>query len=208
MNLRLFIAVEPPESVRRKLAAMQTVLGRPDPREEAAGQRPGGRPAPASGMKWVAPEAIHLTLQFLGAVPEENVARITAELAAAATASRPLILQLKGAGGFPNARRPRVLWAGLAGDVEPLTALVQDLGRRLAPLGYPPEERPFSPHFTLGRARDPRGAPGFGGALAQLAAERGVAWRAVDVCLFRSHLSPTGAQYEVLARAPLGASPD
>jgi 2'-5' RNA ligase len=205
MNLRLFIAVEPPESVRRKLAAMQAVLGRPDPREEAAGQQPGARPSPANEVKWVAPEAIHLTLQFLGAVPAENMERITAELAAAATASRPLILQVKGAGGFPNARRPRVLWAGLAGDVEPLTKLVQDLGRRLAPLGYPPEERPFSAHFTLARARDPRGAPGFGGGLAQLAAEKGVVWRAVEVCLFRSHLSPTGARYEVVARAPLGA---
>lgn len=214
MNLRLFIAIEPPEAVRRRLAAMQGALKR---QMQAPEQPPGGaepqprrptrssfRPPKADEVKWVAPEGIHLTLQFLGAVPEERVERITAALSEAAAGARPLHLEVKGAGGFPNARRPRVLWAGVAGDVEPLAALVADLGRRLAPLGYPPEERAFSPHLTLGRARDQRGVPGLAGGLAQLSSEEGTIWRATEVCLFRSHLSPAGARYEVIARAPLG----
>ncbi len=118
--------------------------------------------------------------------------------------SRPLPLEVKGAGGFPNARRPRVVWLGFAGDVPALAALALDLGRRLAPLGFSPEERPYAPHLTLGRARDARGAPGLGGALAHAAEGEGIAWRAAEVVLVESHLSPKGPRYEAIARAPLG----
>jgi 2'-5' RNA ligase len=155
-------------------------------------------------VKWVAPESIHLTLHFLGAVLEERVGGIEAAVAEAAAGARALFLEVKGAGGFPNARRPRVLWAGVVGDVQPLAALVVDLGRRLAPLGFPAEDRPFSPHLTLGRARDSRGAAGLAGGLAKLSAQEGVSWRAADICLIRSVLSPAGAKYEILSRAPLG----
>jgi 2'-5' RNA ligase len=97
-----------------------------------------------------------------------------------------------------------VLWAGVRGEVAPLAALVSELGRQLGPLGFPPEERPFSPHLTLGRARDPRGAPGLAAALAQAADGPGAPWRASELVLFQSHLSPSGPRYEPLARAALG----
>jgi 2'-5' RNA ligase len=189
-NRRLFVALEPPEPVRRRLAALAAELRR------AAGRA-------ADDVRWVAAENVHHTVQFLGAVPEERVAAIDAALRAAAAEARPLSLEVKGAGGFPNARRPRVVWAGLAGDLEPLAALVQDLGRRLAPLGFPPEERPFSPHLTLGRARDRRGAPGLAGALAHAAQADGAPWRAGELALVESHLSPKGPRYEAIARFPL-----
>jgi 2'-5' RNA ligase len=188
MSLRLFIAIEPPDSVQRKLAAMQSELKRHG----------------SGDVKWVAPEGIHLTLQFLGAVLEERVKGIETAIAEAAAGSRPLLLEVKGAGGFPNARHPRVIWAGVSGDLQPLAALVADLGHRLAPLGFPPEDRPFSPHLTLGRARDSRGASGFAGGLAKLSSEEGASWRASEVCLVRSVLSPGGAQYEVMSRAAMG----
>jgi len=194
MNLRLFVALDPPELVRRRLASMQADL------RKLAGHH-------ADEVRWAAVEGIHLTLQFLGAVPEERVEAVRAALSAAASAARPLALEVKGAGGFPSARRPRVVWAGVGGELEPLAALVADLGRRLAPLGFPPEERPFSAHLTLGRAREGRGAPGLGGALAQAAAGDPVPWRADAVVLYRSHLSPQGARYEALLAAPLGARP-
>jgi 2'-5' RNA ligase len=189
-NRRLFVALEPPEPVRRRLALLAAELRR-------------GAGRAADDVRWVEPEKIHLTLQFLGAVPEERVGAIEEAVRAAAAAARPLSLEVKGAGGFPNARRPRVVWAGLAGDLEPLAALVQDLGRRLAPLGFPPEERPFSPHLTLGRARDRRGAPGLAGALAHAAQADGAPWRAGELALVESHLSPKGPRYEAIARFPL-----
>jgi len=188
---RLFVALEPPDAVLRRLAAAATELRR------AAGRS-------ADDLRWVPAENLHLTLQFLGAVPEERVADVSAALSAAAAAARPLTLEVKGAGGFPNARRPRVVWLGLEGDVDVLAALVADLGKRLTPLGFPPEARPFSPHLTLGRSRDPRGAPGLGGALAAAAQGDGFAWRATEVVLVESHLSPKGPRYEAIARAPLG----
>ncbi len=190
-NRRLFVALDPPEPVRRRLGALSVDLRR------TAGRH-------ADEVRWVPPENVHLTLQFLGAVPEERVAEIEAALRGAAAAGRPLSLELKGAGGFPNARRPRVVWAGVAGEVAALGALVADLGRRLAPLGFAPEERPFSAHLTLGRARDGRGAPGLAGALAHAAEAGGTPWRASDVVLFESHLSPKGPRYEPILRVPLG----
>jgi len=188
---RLFVALEPAEPVRRRIAAAAAGLRR------AAGRA-------ASEVRWVPDENVHLTLQFLGAVPEERVEAVVAVLAAAAAAARPLSLEVKGAGGFPNARRPRVVWLGLGGDVAALSAFAADLGRRLAPLGFPPEARPFSAHLTLGRAREARGAPGLGGALAAAAEEEGIAWRVTDLVLFESHLSPRGPRYEALRRESLG----
>ncbi|SRR5512133_1073532 len=188
-NRRLFVALEPPDAVRRRLAALGVELRR------AAGRA-------ADDVRWVPPENVHLTLQFLGAVPGERVAGVEAALRAAAAQARPLSLEVRGAGGFPNARRPRVVWAGLAGDTAALGQLAQDLGRRLAPLGFPPEERPFSAHLTLGRSRDGRGAPGLAGALASAADAPPAPWRAVEVVLFESHLSPRGPRYEAIARVP------
>ncbi|HEY6105327.1 MAG TPA: RNA 2',3'-cyclic phosphodiesterase [Anaeromyxobacteraceae bacterium] len=195
MNLRLFVALDPPEPVRRRIAAMQAELRR------AAGRH-------ADGVRWVAPEDAHLTLQFLGAVPEERLEALRGALAATAGEARPLALELKGAGGFPSARRPRVVWAGVGGEVEALAGLAAGLGRRLAPLGFPPEERPLTPHLTLGRAREGRGATGLGGALAQVASLEGAPWRAEALVLYRSHLSPAGASYQPLDRFPLGQGRD
>ncbi len=191
VNLRLFVALEPPDLVRRRLSALQADLKR------AAGRGSGD-------VKWVAVDNVHLTLQFLGAVPEERVEAVKAAVAAAAAEARLLHLELRGAGGFPSARRARVLWAGVGGDLAALAALVAALGLRLGPLGFAPDERPFSAHITLGRARDPHGAPGLAAALALAAEAPGAPWRASEVVLFQSHLSPKGPRYEPLARAALG----
>jgi 2'-5' RNA ligase len=191
MNRRLFVALDPPEAVGRRIVAAVAAL-----------RRSAGRAA--DEVRWTGPESLHLTLQFLGAVPEERIAELDGAVRAAAATSKPLQLELRGAGGFPNARRPRVIWLGLAGDLAPLAALAEDLGRRLTPLGFPPEARAFSPHLTIGRARDGRGAPGLGGALAEAAQGEGIGWRAAELVLFESHLEPGGARHEALLRAPLG----
>jgi 2'-5' RNA ligase len=117
---------------------------------------------------------------FLGAVP----GAVEAPRPRRRRGGRPLALELKGAGGFPSARRPRVVWAGVGGEVEALAGLAAELGRRLAPLGFPPEDRPLSPHLTLGRAREGRGAPGLGGALA-----RWPRWRGPVACHRGAHRS-------------------
>jgi RNA 2',3'-cyclic 3'-phosphodiesterase len=190
VNLRLFVALEPPEPVRRRLAALGEALRR------VAG-------AHAGDVRWAPPDRVHLTLQFLGAVPEERLGAVREAVAGAAAEAGPLRLTVSGAGGFPTPRRPRVVWAGVGGDVEELLALAAAIGRHLAPLGFPPDGRPLSPHVTLGRSRDARGAPGLGGAIAGTAAAEPIPWRAGEVVLFRSHLGPAGARHEPLARFPL-----
>jgi len=157
---RLFVALEPTDPVRRRLATTAADL-----------KRSAGRAA--DEVRWVQAENVHLTLQFLGAVPDERVAAVEAAVREAAAGSRVLSLEVKGAGGFPNARRPRVVWVGLQGDLPALAALVQDLGRRLAPLGFAPEARPYARAGARraggagprGRAR--RGGAGRGCALAR-----------------------------------------
>ena len=193
MNLRLFVALDPPDLVRRRLTALQERL------KAASGRR-------AGEVKWVQVENVHLTLQFLGAVPEDRVEVVKAAMATAAASTQPLHLELRGVGGFPSARRARVLWAGIDGDIAPLAKLVAALGKHLGPLGFPPEDRPFSPHLTLGRSRDSGGAPGLAAALAQSSDVHAAPWRASELVLFQSHLSPAGPRYEPLARAPLGGS--
>jgi 2'-5' RNA ligase len=190
-NRRLFVALDPPDPVRRRLAALADELRR-------------GAGRAGEEVRWVRPENLHLTLQFLGAVPEERVTAVEAALReAAAEAGRPLHLQVRGAGAFPNARRPRVIWAGLEGDVAPLVALASALGARLAKLGFAPEDRPFAPHLTLGRAREGRGAPGLAGALAAAALVEPTPWRVPELVLFESHLSPRGPRYEAVTRVAL-----
>ncbi len=195
MNLRLFVALEPPDPVLRRLAAAQGEL------RLAAGRH-------ADEVRWVAPDRLHLTLQFLGSVPEERLEAVRDAVTRAEATSRPLRLEVRGAGGFPSARRPRTIWGGVLGDLDGLQALVVELGRALGSLGFPAGGRAFAPHLTLGRSRDGRGAAGLGGAITAAAGAEPVSWRAEEVVLFRSHLGPGGSRYEALLRAPLGRAVD
>ncbi len=191
MNLRLFVALEPPEPTRRRIAAAQAAL------RALAGRH-------ADDVRWVDPARMHLTLQVRGAVPEERLEAVREAVAAAAATGRPLRLEVRGAGAFPSPRRARVVFGALAGDVDGLGALAGALSRALGPVGFPGDSRPFSPHLTYGRARDGRGATGLGGAIAGAASGEGVPWHAEEVVLFRSHLGPGVARHEPLGSFPLG----
>jgi RNA 2',3'-cyclic 3'-phosphodiesterase len=109
-------------------------------------------------VKWVRPEGIHLTLKFLGDVEDTSEAELRAALGSAAGAGEPrgITLQVDGFGAFPDARRARVIWAGVT--PEPALELLQHrVEQAFAPLGFPTEARAFRPHVTLGRAaRDAR----------------------------------------------------
>ena len=95
------------------------------------------------------------------------------------------------------------MWAGVAAGLEPLTTIAARVEQAMATQGFAPEERPFSPHVTLGRVREPRRAPALSEALAAGAA-RGFGHVAIDsIALMRSDLSPRGARYSELARLPL-----
>jgi RNA 2',3'-cyclic 3'-phosphodiesterase len=152
----------------------------------------------------VAPENLHVTLKFLGAVDEARLPDVTAALDVAASAPA-FDVEVRGLGAFPTVSRPRVLWAGAPGSPT-FTRLADEVDRALTGLGFPPEGRGFTPHVTLGRVREPRRNPPLAEAL-EAAAERPFGMlRVVSVSLMRSDLSPRGARYTELAAVALRLS--
>ena len=136
--IRAFIAVELPDTVKSALSAIQDSL----------------KEMERTAVKWVNPESVHLTLKFLGNVAPDAIPQITEAVSAASRATPPFRLELSELGGFPNLRAPRVLWVGIQGEVDSLSALQKSIDNALIPLGFPPEKKGFSPHLTVGRVRE------------------------------------------------------
>lgn len=191
-TVRAFIALELPEHTKREIAGIQDSL-------RTAAQRQGR--AVAGALKWVAPESIHLTLRFLGPTDEGLLPRLEELLAAAAVDQKAFALMLAGIGAFPNARRPRVLWVGIQGDLERLAALQQRIEEGVVALGFRAEPRGFSPHLTLARVREgqpPAVLAGISSLLATPVRLSDAALRVNSLSLMRSELLPTGARYTSL----------
>lgn len=140
-TIRAFVAIQVPGNVRDALGKLSA---------ELAAQ------VPAGSVRWVKPGAMHLTLRFLGDTAVEKLPALQAALDATTAGQHTLHLRTSGFGCFPNCRRPRVLWAGLAGDLAGVRTLKERLDGHLVPLGWPAEERAFNPHLTLGRVKDGR----------------------------------------------------
>jgi RNA 2',3'-cyclic 3'-phosphodiesterase len=169
---------------------------------EALGQGIERVRAHAPEARWIEPANLHVTLVFLGHVADERMAEIDDALRRGASRHDGLSLSIQGAGAFGARRRPRVLFATLAGDVDRLAALAADLAGELAGIRRP-EDRPYAGHVTLARARDPKGDAALAACAEDLA---GVTFGRVnvrDVVLFRSDLSPQGARYTPIASFPL-----
>ncbi len=161
-----------------------------------------------AGVRWVDPDGIHLTLKFLGDVDAGSLDSLLDTMAKAAEGSlhSSLTLRLAGLGVFPNAREPRVLWAGVEGDLEPLAQLQVLVDEALGNLGFPRERRPFRPHLTLGRVRDqvsPKERREVGRTIEQASLAGSHAWEAREVHLIRSTLTPSGAIYDSIGVKPL-----
>ena len=154
-------------------------------------------------VAWVPPENFHITLKFLGAIEEARVAAVVEALQVAIAGHRAFTLEIRGLGAFPSPTRPRVLWAGVDEGRAALARLGAAVEDGMAGLGFEREERPFAPHVTLARVREPRRAPALAGALAE-AATQPFGKPGIDhVALMRSHLSPRGARYTALTSMPL-----
>jgi 2'-5' RNA ligase len=193
-NIRLFIAVELPEELKRVL----TEIGREI-----------GARIPPNTVRWVKPAAMHLTLVFLGETPAGKLDAIKEAAASAAARIPKTSFRAIGLGCFPNPRRPRVVWVGVEESAGNLERLKQMLDEELEPLGFRPEKRRFSPHLTLGRVgrQASRQAEAELGQIVERATLRDVG--GVDVTyihLIRSDLRPSGAVYTTLASFPLGVT--
>ncbi len=156
-----------------------------------------------TGVSWVRPEGIHLTLKFLGDVDPDRVGEIAGKAEEAIKTIGAFSIGIKGCGAFPNPRNPRVIWIGVddpSGDVKRLQARVE---QGMEEIGFAPEGRAYTPHLTVGRLRSGKGK----GEIAQaLEAMKGCdlgTMEVREVCLFRSQLKPTGAEYTKLKVMPL-----
>jgi RNA 2',3'-cyclic 3'-phosphodiesterase len=188
--LRAFIAVEIPLEIHQAIEK-QTVSIR-------AALNP-------ALVRWVPAVNVHLTLKFLGDVSPANVELLKQMLSVEVCQHKPFELEFGGLGAFPNPKRPRVIWIGIQAPAG-LEALQHGIEAATATLGYPAEERPFSPHLTIGRVKQNVSAADMQKIRAALEGTRigSLGRNTVNaVHLFKSDLKPSGAVYTRLFSAPL-----
>jgi len=190
-TFRAFIAIDLPESIKSFLSEAQEAL-------KLYGFR----------VKWVRPQNIHLTLKFLGDTATADTDKITEAMTLAAKNCPTVSLTAKGVGVFPNVRRPRVIWAGLNGQIETLANLHQTLDAHLADLGFARDTRAFKSHLTLGRVKGKIASDRMLAAIDKLKEFESESFETHQVILFKSELRPGGAVYtRVQAIALQGQQP-
>jgi 2'-5' RNA ligase len=180
-EIRSFVAVEIPEVLRQKLREFLRELK-----------------TTGADVKWVRPEGIHLTLKFLGAARQDVLEKISLSLRPVAETFSPFEIRAEGCGCFPSLRNPRVVWAGLIDREGAVLRLQREIEAAAAELGFPPEDRPFRPHLTLGRVRSPKGKIALAQKIEGSARLDLGSFPVERVILFRSDLRPEGAVYTKL----------
>lgn len=187
--MRLFLAINLTPDVRRDVASATASLRETVPE-----------------LAWVREDLLHLTLKFLGEQPEEIVARLQPVLEAVANRHRPLPIALSGIGAFPNFRRARVVWLGVGQDPR-LELLHHDVEVECERLGFEIEGRPFRPHLTLARVREPL-AVERARELSRIAKRIGYQTEFIvhSIDLMRSDLSAEGPSYTTLVPAAFRSS--
>jgi 2'-5' RNA ligase len=184
--MRLFVALNLPKKERQRIHRASRRL-----REEDL------------PVRWVDPDAFHVTLKFLGDVRRKDVPAVEQALERVAGSTAPFSVGLVGFGAFPTIRKPRVIWLGVEATPE-LRCLKQDLEWGLSDCGFETETRAFHPHLTLGRANSSGGAGAFrglDGLVAAMEFRGALTVRSVD--LMQSHLSRSGARYSVVSKTRL-----
>ena len=183
--MRLFIALPLEASVRDYLGRVIQQL----------------RGARAS-VKWVDPKNMHLTVRFLGETEEAVVPKLKQLMDQIAPKHPAVEAVIDRLGAFPNLRRPRVIWAGLSGELEPLEKMARQIELAVRQLRFEPEKK-GSPHLTLGRIRDPRNMDTLASETERFRMEP-TALRLDRIVLFKSTLTPQGPIYDRLHETLLG----
>ena len=188
-KLRAFIAIELPEKIQGDIRNLQRAFA-------------------SHGLKirWVTPVNLHLTIKFLGDIAPsemESLGRILSDTAAI----HPMFdLLPQGIGVFPNIRRPRIIWAGIAGQTHILRFIWKSVENALVPLGFAAEKRPYRGHLTIGRVKTHMDQGRLVTALRthqDFVSESFIVRRLV---MFKSELCPNGPVYTKLWEMPLGIS--
>lgn len=187
--MRAFLAMELTEPVRSALADVIRQLS-----------------GATRSAKWVKMDQMHLTLKFFADLSEMDLAPLGASLGPALQSLAPPELRARGLGTFGPRGLIRVVWCGLEGDLDGLGRAASAAETAAASLGYSREERPFHPHLTLGRLREPSREAALASAVENLGAFDAGPFVPDHLVLFRSTLTPRGPVYERLAAWPLGGT--
>ena len=175
--MRVFIAVELPDDIRKALGDVQRQL---QPLTDTA--------------RWVSPDSIHITLKFIGEVPDKRIEDIDAALTGLTW--KPFTVTVHGVGFFPGTRSPRVFWAGM--EAPTMQGLAEQLDTRMERLGFEKEKRAFRSHITLARARDTRIESALVTGAAEYEEHDFGSFTVDRMFLFKSTLKPSGAVYDKL----------
>jgi 2'-5' RNA ligase len=172
--IRSFVAIPLPDATRDALVRLQAELQPIFP-----------------GWRLTNPENLHLTLRFLGDIPEDSLEKLSKIVLSVADSSSSFQLTTSGIGAFPSWQRGRIVWLGFKAS-DPVSQLHRKLSEGLLQVGIPEERRPFQPHLTLGRSRQIRALP----PLPDQVQQRLPAEFTVDrLVLYQSRLTPQGAIY-------------
>jgi 2'-5' RNA ligase len=188
--VRLFVAIDLDDTVQKAVETLVQDL------KQSVGE-----------LRWVRPEAMHLTLKFIGEVEENKLPPIR-EALTQVKAEAPAEIDCREVGFLPNERRPRVLYVAIVENIV-LSELARKIEDALAPLGIEKEDRAFRPHLTLARFRkgNESTVPKLKEAIASLPSREFGKVRAEEFHLYQSELSSGGAKYTTLERFPFVAAP-
>jgi len=183
---RAFVAIDIDEVIRQRLVAVQQQLT-----------------ATGAQLKLVEPENIHVTMKFLGDVPDDKISAVADALRVAAGGAKPFDINVRGIGVFPNLRYMRVIWAGVVDGRDAVIAIQRSVDRELQKLGFPPE-RDFVPHLTLARVKTAHRKEQLAASIKELGNMEFGVTRAQAVELKQSTLTSKGPIYSTLSRIELG----
>ena len=184
--MRLFVSVDLPRTLAEGVAEVQNEF------------------EDASGLDFVDPEQAHVTLKFLGDVPEGRLERVESALEQAVSEAEvdPFDLEFSGVGAFPNPDYIRVVWLGVDEGAREMTALHESIEEQFVDVGFDPEDHDFTPHVTLARMKHAGGKDHVQERLENYDPSPGT-MRVEDVRLTESELGPDGPEYTTVHSVPL-----
>ena len=181
-SIRAFLAVEIPPDIKDRIREIQR-----------------GLTPLVRDIRWTRPEGIHLTLKFFGNISNDDIPCISRVIERKTRDTAPIVLQVKELGVFPGPGRPRVLWIGMQGEIDRLSRLQGEIESDLQECGFQREERRFTPHLTLGRAKSQKKMfTSIANVLTDKETYHAGQFGVRGLTLFKSDLKPEGAVYTKL----------
>ncbi|MCH7872706.1 MAG: RNA 2',3'-cyclic phosphodiesterase [Planctomycetes bacterium] len=183
--MRCFVAVELEQSVRSAIArfVLQELPAGPD-------------------VRWCGEDQLHITLKFLGDVDDARLSRVCEIVSDSAKRLTPFDLTIGRLGCFPPRGSPRVMWMGVADPDDRCAKWVAAADVALVDLGFERERRAFTPHITLGRAKNRAGGALVARLVDTMAGPPPMTMQVKSLTVFESRLSPSGARYHAVSTAP------